>query len=91
MTHLELALRAPAAPSLGIVGWIVVAYHAASAAIEASLHAVSQHTGIPIVLVAAAAIVISYHFARRAARLALQVGIVAAALFAATKLGWIHW
>jgi hypothetical protein len=88
---LSLALRSPAAPSLGIVGWVVVAYHAAVAAIEASLRAVSQHTGIPIVVVAATALVLSYHFARRAARLAVQIGIVVAVLFAATKLGWIHW
>lgn len=55
------------------------------------LHWVSGHTGIPVVCVAAVAIVVSFRVARRVARLVLEVTLVLALLLVATKLGWIHW
>ena len=51
----------------------------------------SRHTGLPVVVVAAIALVVSFRLARQAVRLAFQVAIVAALLAVATRLGWIRW
>jgi hypothetical protein len=74
-----------------IVAWVVAGYHAVAAWVVVALHAVSKHTGIPLVVVAGLALVLSFRFVRRAARLALEVGVVVGLLLVATELGWIHW
>lgn len=51
----------------------------------------SSHTGLPVLLVAAALLVVGYRLARRTARFALEVAVVAAALLAATHAGWLAW
>ena len=59
-----------------------------------ALHTVAQHTGIPVVLLAALALVVSWRllkFAKSALRLALQVAVVAVLLVVATHLGWLRW
>ena len=48
-------------------------------------------SGLPVVVVAAIAVVISWRLAKRSARLAVEVTVVTAALVAATRLGWIAW
>ena len=55
-----------------------------------ALHWVSRHTGIPVVLVTAAALVVSYRVAKKTARLVIEIVVVAVLLVVATKLGWIH-
>jgi hypothetical protein len=75
----------------GITGLALRGYHAAATGVTAGLHAVSRHTGVPVVVVAALAIVLSYRLARRAARLAVELAVVLALLLVATQLGWIHW
>ena len=55
------------------------------------LHWISGHTGVPILLVAAVAIVVSWRVAKRAARLLVEVALVMLALVVATRLSWIHW
>jgi hypothetical protein len=51
----------------------------------------ASHTGLPVVVFAAIAIVVSWHFFRRTLRLAVDVVIAIAALLVATRLGWIVW
>jgi len=51
----------------------------------------AHHTGLPIVLLGALALVASWHLFRRTTRFAIEVALAAAALLAATRLGWIAW
>ena len=51
----------------------------------------SQHTGLPIILVAAIALVVSWRIFRRSLRFVLEVTITVALLLVATHIGWIHW
>ncbi len=51
----------------------------------------SHHTGLPVVLVAAIGVVLSWRILRRTLRLAVEVAIALAALAAATRLGWLTW
>jgi hypothetical protein len=67
------------------------AFKDGTAGISRVLHLVSRHTGIPVVVVAAAALVISFRMARRAARLAVEMGVALGLILVATKMGWIRW
>ncbi|HEX3771286.1 MAG TPA: hypothetical protein VHV30_10495 [Polyangiaceae bacterium] len=51
----------------------------------------AHHTGLPMVLVAALAVVLSWRIIKRGARLALEVVIAFAVLAVATRLGWLSW
>jgi hypothetical protein len=51
----------------------------------------SAHTGLPVVLVAAAGLVVSLRLARRWAGFAVEVAVAAGVLAAATRFGWIRW
>ncbi len=51
----------------------------------------SKHTGLPVVVVAAVVLVVSFRVARHLARFAFQVAVVAALLVVATRLGWVRW
>jgi hypothetical protein len=51
----------------------------------------SQHSGLPVVVVAAIVVVVSWKLARKAARLAVEVTVATALLLVATRLGWITW
>jgi hypothetical protein len=51
----------------------------------------AHHSGLPAVLVAALAVVLSWRLIKRGARLALEVVIAAALLVVATRLGWLSW
>jgi hypothetical protein len=59
--------------------------------IRAALRWGAQHTGLPVVLFTAIALVASWHVFRRTLRFALEVAIAVAALLLATRLGWIAW
>lgn len=50
----------------------------------------SRHTGVPAVVVAAGALVVSYRIFRRAVRLAVELAIALTVVLVATKMGWIH-
>jgi len=52
---------------------------------------VSVHTGLPALLVAAVLVAVGYRLLKKTARFGMEVAVVAAALFAMTELGWIHW
>ncbi len=51
----------------------------------------SQHTGLPVILVAAIALVVSWRVFRRSLRFVVEVTIAVALLLVATRIGWIHW
>jgi hypothetical protein len=52
---------------------------------------VSHHTGLPVILVAAIALVVSWRLVRHTARFAVQVLLTLLALLVATRLGLIRW
>jgi hypothetical protein len=56
-----------------------------------ALHWVASHTGLPVIIVAAIAIVVSWRIFRRSVRLAFEVIVALALLLVGTKLGWISW
>jgi hypothetical protein len=70
-----------------LLGWASPAEHGLREAIRWGSH----HSGLPMVVVAALAVVVSWRLAKRAARLAIEVVVVTAMLLAATRLGWIAW
>jgi len=51
----------------------------------------SLHTGLPVILVAAIALVVSWRIFRRSLRFVVEVTIAVALLLVATHIGWIHW
>jgi hypothetical protein len=51
----------------------------------------SQHTGLPVIVVAAVALVGSWHVFKRTARFAVEVVVAALLLLAATRLGLLRW
>jgi hypothetical protein len=59
--------------------------------LRAALHWGSEHTGLPVILVAAIAVVTSFRLFRRTLRFAIEVVVCVAALAFAAGLGWIHW
>ena len=59
--------------------------------LKSSLRHVSEHTGIPIVVVAAVALVMSFRIAKRSIRFIVEVGLALVLVVAATELGWIRW
>jgi hypothetical protein len=71
--------------------WVQMAGHAGSAGVLRGLTLLARHTGVPVTLVAAASLVISYRLARKAARLGVELALALVAVLAATKLGWIRW
>jgi hypothetical protein len=51
----------------------------------------ARHTGLPVVIVAAIALVISVRMARRWARFAVEVALALGLLLVASRLGWVSW
>jgi len=64
---------------------------ALASSVRAALRAASAHTGLPVLVIAAVALVVSWRVLKRSARFAFEVAIVAALLLAATRAGWIAW
>jgi hypothetical protein len=74
-----------------IAAWAQAEAHAGTAGIVKGLHMLARHTGVPVLFVAAAALVVSWRLARRAARLTIEFAVALVVVTAATKFGWIHW
>jgi thiamine transporter ThiT len=55
-----------------------------------ALRSIAGHTGIPISIVAALALVLSFRIARRAANLVIEVALAVALVLAATRAGWLR-
>jgi hypothetical protein len=58
---------------------------------RSSIRYLAQHTGLPVLVVAAVLLVIGYRLLRRSVRFFLEVAAIAVLLLAATELGWIRW
>jgi hypothetical protein len=80
-------MRPPAFDPHRLLTWPPVFGHGFRAALRWG----AGHTGLPVVLFAGIAIVLSWHFFRRTVRLAIEVVLAVAALLLATRLGWIAW
>jgi hypothetical protein len=59
--------------------------------LRVALRWTSQHTGLPVMLVAAIVMVVSVRVLRRSARWAIEVVAVLLVLAYMTRLGWIAW
>jgi hypothetical protein len=51
----------------------------------------SHHSGLPIIVVAAFTLVLSWRILKRTLRLTVEVVIALALLVVATRLGWLRW
>jgi hypothetical protein len=63
----------------------------ALSALRAALRWGSGHTGLPVILVAAITVVVSFRLFRRTLRFVVEVVLCVALLAIATKIGWIRW
>jgi hypothetical protein len=68
-------------------GWIPQA----TGGVRSALKAIAQHTGLPVVLVAAVALVLSWRLLRRTLPMAVEVAFAVALLVVATRFGWLKW
>ena len=59
--------------------------------VRAGLGWASHHTGLPVIVVAAMALVASWHIFKRTLRFAIQVALAVAVLLVATQLGLLSW
>lgn len=69
------------------LGWVLKVVVASTG----SVRSLAQHTGLPMILVAALALVASWRVARRMPKLLIEVVVALALLVAATRLGWLRW
>lgn len=80
MSHLRLdPHRSPAWLSAGVAG------------LRLGLRWASHHTGLPLILVAAIALVLSWRLFKRSVGFAVEVAFALGLLAAATRLGWVTW
>lgn len=63
----------------------------AGGGLRAGLRWGSEHTGLPVVVVAAVALVVSLRILRRTVGFAIEVIVATAILLAATELGLLRW
>jgi hypothetical protein len=61
------------------------------AAAKDALHWAAGRTGLPVVVVAALALVVGWRVARRTWHIAFELALALAVLLVATRLGWIRW
>jgi hypothetical protein len=83
---------------LGPPSWILElearARPTAEAALASSTHALhwaASRTGLPVVVIAALAVVVTWRVARRAWPVGLELALAVTVLLVATHLGWIRW
>jgi hypothetical protein len=55
------------------------------------LHWASERTGLPVIVIAAVALVTAFRVFKRSLRMAVEVVLAVALLLAATRFGWIAW
>jgi hypothetical protein len=60
-------------------------------ALRAALRWGSEHTGLPAILVAAIALVVSFRVMKRTLRFVIEVVLCVALLVVATKIGLLQW
>jgi hypothetical protein len=71
--------------------WTLAWVPAVGGGLRAFLRAASHHTGLPVVVVGAVALVLSWRLLKRTFRLAVEVAVAVVLLVAATRLGWLKW
>jgi hypothetical protein len=81
----------PARTFHAILGWGPRVAPAAVSGARAALRWAAHHSGLPMVLVAAIAIVLSWRLIKRTLRLTVEVLIALAFLVVATRMGWLTW
>jgi hypothetical protein len=81
----------PARALRAMLGWGPRIGPSASASVRTVVRWAAHHTGLPVVLVAAILLVLSWRILRRTLRMAVEVLIALALLVAATRLGWLTW
>ncbi|HTB79147.1 MAG TPA: hypothetical protein VK762_38150 [Polyangiaceae bacterium] len=64
---------------------------AVAGGLRAALRWGAHHTGLPVIVVAAVALVLSWRLLRRTLRLSVEVVVAVALLVVATRLGWLTW
>jgi hypothetical protein len=55
------------------------------------LHWAASRTGLPVVVIAALALVVTWRVARRTWHVAFELALAVAVLLVATRFGWIRW
>ena len=51
----------------------------------------AEHTGLPVILVAAVTLVVAFRLAKRTVHFAIELAFAVTLLFVASKMGWIRW
>jgi hypothetical protein len=69
------------------IGWVP----SLTGGVRSALREVAHHTGLPIVLVAAVALVLSWRMLRRTLPMLIEVAFAVALLLVATRFGWLNW
>ncbi len=64
---------------------------AAAGGLRAALRWAAHHTGLPVILVAAISLVLSWRILKRTLRMTVEVVIALALLVVATRMGWLTW
>jgi hypothetical protein len=59
--------------------------------VRAALEWAAQHTGLPVVIIAAIALVASWHMFKQSLRFAIEVALTATLLLVLAKLGLLRW
>jgi hypothetical protein len=75
----------------GCARWLPKLGPAAEGGVRAVVRWGGHHSGLPVILVAALTLVLSWRVIKRSFRLALEVVIALALLVVATRLGWLTW
>jgi hypothetical protein len=70
-----------------LVPWMALV----GSSLRAWLRWAAHHSGLPVILIAAIVLVLSWRVFRRAARFAVEVTVVLVLLACATRIGWITW
>lgn len=73
--------------ALSLGGSIV---HVGASAFGVAVRYASVHTGVPAVVVAATALVVSYRVFKRTLKFAVQLALALTLVLAATELGWLR-
>jgi len=81
------AMRSPAFDLRRMTAWVPDVGPSVRAALRWGAH----HTGLPVVVFSAIALVAAWHLLRRTARFAIEVVLAVVLLLVAAKLGWIAW
>jgi len=75
----------------GVARWVPRIGPMVAGSVRAMLRWGAHHSGLPVILVAAITLVLSWRILKRTARLTVEVVIALALLVVATRLGWLTW